>query len=174
MFFYRYTHNAALVLTLLICFSLFSGCSKTTPETVSPQPPKKRIVIVAGETTIGDRVVESDDISDEGMAVTERGVITADRFLRAPRRKQDLYSEYLSPSQSTQWLQQNGFKIEKQAGGRYILTSTRRGRGMPIDRTHTALTPKTLTLGNLEFMLAVDNNNHIRVRKDATVRNQSR
>ena len=83
-----------------------------------------------------------------------------------PDAKPEDYSEYLSPEQSMQWLKQNGFTIEKQYSGRYILTYTRSVFIIiPIDRSSIALVPSHITLNNLEVVLAVDTNNNIRVKR---------
>ena len=106
MFLTKDTHNAALVLAMLICLSIyfFIGCGKTTSEPVSRQPPQNPLVIVDGENKGTRRADVKEKISHP--------------------------SGYLDETKSKQWLKTHDYQIEKTKDG-YIVKK----RGVTSGRT---------------------------------------
>ncbi len=145
------------VFTFILAVLVILSCGKTnSPSTAIPIPAS---VDTEQESTSQRKTADPDaKLEDYSREI----ILSASAD---PDAKPEDYSEYLSPEQSMQWLKQNGFKIEKQYSGRYILTYT--GSGVVIirvDRRSTALVPSRITLENLEVVLAVDTNNNIRVK----------
>ena len=150
------------VFTFILIALVILGCGKTNQSShIDPKP-------VTTQTTseqwtaadVMDDILKKNesDTSEQWTAADVMDDMLKKNEQHDPESEQDLYSKYLSPSESTQWLRQNSVESEKRPGGGYILTF----RGpviIPISST-----PRPFTLENSEVLLVVDNNNEIRIR----------